>query len=256
MNGDWLIVIGDPANKSPGDHKLTHHQLVSHKLTNRQLTDQQSQVNRSLITGQPVTINQKPLTSQLSGILKKRSMRSLAIIFFIILASFAANAQTAPTTAAPAPTVVFINSDSLLANYAYYKAIKTKLENLSTQAQNEITAKGQAFQKEVAVYQKKVNSLTPAQKAATEKALAKKQNDLQALNQNTAKQLQDIEASENANLYDRIADYLKTYTKTKGYKIVLTYSKSNPSMLYGDDSLDVTKDVLVGLNEEYNKAGK
>ncbi|MFB9842063.1 OmpH family outer membrane protein [Mucilaginibacter ginsenosidivorans] len=185
-------------------------------------------------------------------------MRSLTIIFFIILASFGANAQTAPATAAPAqaPTVVFINSDSLLANYAYYKAIKTKLENLSAQAQNEITTKGQAFQKEVAAYQKKVNSLTPAQKAATEKALAKKQNDLQALNQNTAKQLQDIEASENANLYDRIAEYLKGYTKTKGYKIVLTYSKSNPSMLYGDDSLDVTKDVLVGLNEEYNKAGK
>lgn len=185
-------------------------------------------------------------------------MRSLVIIFSIILASFAVQAQTntASTPPAQAPTVVFINSDTLLANYAYFKAIQVKLQGLSTQAQNEITAKGQAFQKEVAAYQKKANSLTPAQKAATEKALAKKQTDLQALNQNTAKQLQDIEASENANLYDRIADYLKGYTKTKGYKIVLTYSKSNPSMLYGDESLDVTKDVLVGLNDEYTKAGK
>jgi len=34
---------------------------------------------------------------------------------------------------------------------------------------------------------------------------------------------------------------------------VLTYSKANPSMLYGDDSLDVTREVLVGLNEEYKK---
>jgi len=185
-------------------------------------------------------------------------MRSLVIIFSIILASFAANAQTAPATASPAqaPTVVFINSDTLLSNYAYFKAIQAKLRGLSTQAQNEITTKGQAFQKEVAAYQKNANNLSPVQKAATEKKLAKKQEDLQALNQNTAKQLQDIEASENANLYNRIADYLKGYTKTKGYKIVLTYSKSNPSMLYGDDSLDITKDVLVGLNDEYTKAGK
>ena len=87
-----------------------------------------------------------------------------------------------------------------------------------------------------------------------EKRLAKKQQDLQALSQNTGKQLQDIEASENATLYERINTFLKTYTKTKGYKIVLTYSKSSPSMLYGDDSLDVTREVLVGLNAEY-KAG-
>jgi len=186
-------------------------------------------------------------------------MRSLVIIFSIILASFAANAQTTPVStpaAQTAPTVVFINSDTLLTNYAYFKAIRVKLQDLSTKAQAEITTKGQAFQKEVAAYQKNANNLSPVQKAATEKRLAKKQEDLQALNQNTGKQLQDIEASENANLYERIATYLKTYTKTKGYKIVLTYSKSNPSMLYGDDSLDITKDVLVGLNDEYNKAAK
>jgi len=192
-------------------------------------------------------------------------MRSLFIAFVLVAASFAANAQTTPTTApattAPAaittttnPTIVFVNADTLLSNYDYYKAEKTKMVTLSQKAQAEITAKGDAFQKEVAAYQKGASALTPVQKAATEKRLAKKQQDLQALSQNTGKQLQDIEASENATLYERINTFLKAYTKTKGYKIVLTYSKSSPSMLYGDDSLDVTKEVLAGLNAEY-KAG-
>ena len=128
-----------------------------------------------------------------------------------------------------------------------------KLQDLSQKAQAEIAAKGQAFQKEVAAYQKRASSLTPVQKAATEKRLAKKQQDLQVLGQNTSQQLQDQGAEENSKLYDRIAAYLKTYTKQKGYKIVLTYSKANPSMLYGDESLDVTKEVLTGLNEEYKK---
>jgi outer membrane protein len=44
--------------------------------------------------------------------------------------------------------------------------------------------------------------------------------------------------------------------KEKGYKMVLTYSKSNPSILFADESLDVTKEVLVGLNAEYKKNKK
>ena len=188
-------------------------------------------------------------------------MRSFIITASIVLGSFAASAQTAPAVTPsvktddikPANTIVFVNSDTLLNNYDYYKAVKAKLQILSQQAQTEISTKGQAFQKEVAAYQKSASSLTPAQKAATEKRLAKKQQDLQALSQGTSQQLQEEEASQNSKLYDHIATYLKTYTKQKGYKIVLTYSKANPSMLYGDDSLDVTREVLVGLNEEYKK---
>ena len=184
-------------------------------------------------------------------------MRKLILICSILLGAATANAQTVPvatpTVGNAGNTTVFINSDTLLNNYDYYKAVKVKLQSLTQKAQVEIAAKGQAFQKEVAAYQKSANSLNLAQRTATEKRLQKKQQDLQELSQGTAKQLQDEEAEQNAKLYDRIAVFLKSYSKTKGYKIVLTYSKSNPSMLYGDDSLDVTKDVLTGLNDEYKK---
>ncbi|HTK21886.1 MAG TPA: OmpH family outer membrane protein [Mucilaginibacter sp.] len=186
-------------------------------------------------------------------------MRSLIITLSIILAVGAANAQTTPATAAPIQNtdnkgvIVYINSDTLLNKYAYYAAIKTKLQSLSQSAQAELAAKGQAFQKEVAAYQKNANSLNLAQRTATEKRLQKKQQDLQDLSQNTAKQLQDEQEAQNSKLYDKLAAYLKTYCKAKGYKVVLTYSKANPAMLYGDESLDITQDVLIGLNEEYKK---
>jgi len=182
-------------------------------------------------------------------------MRSLIITLSIIFATVAANAQTAPATIQPVNnnTIVFVNSDTLLNNYAYYRDVKAKLLSLSQNAQAEIAAKGQAFQKEVAAYQKGASALNLAQRTATEKRLAKKQQDLQDLSQNTSKQLQEEQEEQNGKLYDKITTYLKSYTKTKGYKIVLTYSKASPSMLYGDDSLDVTKEVLVGLNEEYKK---
>lgn len=186
-------------------------------------------------------------------------MRLLIITLCIVLATVAANAQTSPAAAPPVKAddskggIVFVNSDTLLNNYDYYKAVKAKLQNLSQQAQAEIAAKGQAFQKEVAAYQKGASALNLAQRTATEKRLAAKQQSLQALSQNTATQLQEEQENQNSKLYDKLAAYLKTYCKTKGYKLVLTYSKASPSMLYGDDSLDVTKDVLVGLNQEYKK---
>ena len=183
-------------------------------------------------------------------------MRSLIITASIILASFAASAQTAKTDSAKSGAIVFINSDSLVNNYEYYKVVRGKLQDLSQRAQTELTTKGNAFQKEVAAYQKGASALTPIQKAATEKRLAKKQQDLEALNQNTAKQLQDESADQNSKLYDRIALFLKSYSKLKGYKLVLTYSKTNPSMLYGDDSLDITKEVVAGLNAEFKKEAK
>src|SRR5476649_1809694 len=106
-------------------------------------------------------------------------MRSLIITCSIILASVAANAQTSSAASQPAktdvPSVVFVNSDTLVNNYEYFKAVKVKLQNLSQQAQSELAAKGAAFQKEVAAYQKSASALTPMQKAATEKKLAKKQ---------------------------------------------------------------------------------
>ncbi len=182
-------------------------------------------------------------------------MRLLAIAFLIVLTSFTVRAQSTPTAPTATPTVVFVNSDSLLNNYAYFKAVKLKLQTLTQKAQDEITVKGQAFQKKVANYQKTANALTPVQKAATEKKLATEQQTLQELQQNTGKQLQEIESAENTTLYEKIAVFLKGYTREKGYKIVLTYSKSSPSMLYGDDSLDVTKDVVAGLNDEYTKSG-
>lgn len=173
---------------------------------------------------------------------------------FLLVAGFTAKAQTTtPATDAAVSSVVYVNSDSLVNNYEYYKVVRAKMQDLAQRSQTELETKGKAFQTEVAAYQKSASSLTPAQKAATEKRLQKKQQDLQLMEQNSTKQLQDIQATQTDQLYDRIAKFLKTYTKQKGYKIVLTYSRSNPSMLFGDESLDVTKDVVAGLNEEYKK---
>lgn len=160
------------------------------------------------------------------------------------------------TTAVASEKIVFVNSDSLLTKYGYYKDLKVKFENKSKSAQSDMQAKGQAFQREVAQYQQTAQTLAADVRKTTEERLARKQQELQTYQQNAGSAIQEEQAKENEKLYDKIALYLKGYAKTKGYKMVLTYAKGNSAILYADESLDVTTEVLKGLNADYDKNKK
>ncbi|PWK77758.1 outer membrane protein [Mucilaginibacter oryzae] len=163
----------------------------------------------------------------------------------------------ATTTATPdKEAIVYVNSDSLLNKYDYFKDLSKRLEEKGKASQADLQGRGQAFQREVAEYQKNAATMPADQRQATEQRLAKKQQELQGYSQNAGAEFQNEQASENAKLYDKIADFVKGYAKEKGYKMVLTYSKANPTVLYGDPSLDVTLDVVKRLNEAYAKDKK
>jgi outer membrane protein len=162
--------------------------------------------------------------------------------------------KTDSSTAAVSATekIVFVNQDSLLNKYEYYKDLKIKFEGKTKNAQADMQAKGQAFQREVAQYQQSASTLAADQRKSTEERLARKQQELQTYQQNAGGALQNEQAVETEKLYDKVAGYLKTYAKEKGYKLVLSYTKGS-TILFADESLDVTSDVIKGLNAEYTK---
>ena len=172
-----------------------------------------------------------------------------------------AKTDTTTKSAAPAENkenveIVYVNSDSLVANADFYKDIRAQLESKSKKAQTDLTAKGNAFQRSVAEYRQNAQTMSADQRAVEEQRLARKQQELEAFNQNASSALANESAAENAKLYDKVAEFLKGYAKEKGYKFVLTYSKTNPSVLYADEKLDVTKEVVSKLNDSYKKEKK
>lgn len=167
-----------------------------------------------------------------------------------------AAATKTETAVSAADKIVYVNSDTLLSKYQYAKDITAKMESKGKAAESDLVAKGQAFQREVQQYQAQANSLAADQRAATEQRLQRKDQELKAYQQNAGAALQNENAKEQEALYNKIADYLKTYSKSKGYKMVLTYSKGNANVLFADESLDVTNAVVKGLNEAYAKDKK
>jgi outer membrane protein len=169
--------------------------------------------------------------------------------------------KTDDKTAAAAPvankeTIVFVNSDTLLNKYDYFKDMSKRLETKATSAKNDLGGRQQSFQREVADYQKNATTMPADQRQTTEQRLQREQQDLQGYQQNAAAQFQNEQSTENTKLYDKVADFVKGYAKEKGYKLVLTYSKANPTVLYGDQTLDVTADVIKRLNDAYAKDKK
>lgn len=190
----------------------------------------------------------------IAGISKITALLTIAVV--VISCNKEQPKNAASSTGNKSELIVYVNSDSLLNNYEYFKSVKDKFQEKSKKAQSDLTAKGTAFQREVAAYQQNAASLSADQRATTEERLARKQQELAAYNQNAGNALASEEAVENEKLYNKVAEFLKQYAKTKGYKLVLTYSKANPTVLYADESLDVTKAVVEGLNAEYKKEKK
>ena len=112
------------------------------------------------------------------------------------------------------------------------------------------------MQREITEYQKNVNTLSADQRQTTEQRLGREQQDWQSRSQNAAAEFQNMQATEAGKVFDKLSDQVKSLAKEKGYKLVLSYSRSNPTVIYGDKSLDITTELLKRLNEAYTKDKK
>jgi outer membrane protein len=151
--------------------------------------------------------------------------------------------------------IVYVNSDSLLSKYNYVKDVNKTLNDKGNAAKAEVQSRRDNLQREVAEYQKNASTMAANDRQTTEQRLQREGQAEQAYEQNTSAEIQDAQAKATAKLDDKIAEYVKQYAKDKGYKMVLTYSKNGSSVIYGDPSLDVTADVVKGLNDAYAKDG-
>src|SRR5690606_9916719 len=138
----------------------------------------------------------------------------------------------------------------------YFKEMRASLEAKAQKAQQDLQARSQAFQREIADYQQKAPTMSAADRQSTEERLARKQDELARHQQNASTSFAQDEAEENEKLFSRITEYLSEHAKEKGYKFVLTYSRSSPTVLYADDSLENAREVLDALNEAYRQDQK
>jgi outer membrane protein len=181
------------------------------------------------------------------------------LVLGLAVATVACNkdAGTDAAKAQPAGRIVYVNTDTLLNNYDYYKDVVKEFQNKQFQLENELQRKGQSFQNEVALFQRRVQAggMSQEQAQTTQQQLAQKEQNLMMYRDNAANNLAVEQGQKTDELLTKIQDYLAKYNAGDKYDMVIGYSKGG-GVLYAKEDLDITQDVLKGLNEEYAKTKK
>jgi outer membrane protein len=182
---------------------------------------------------------------------------------FVVALLFVSCNQTSPSsvTASAAdslshdcPTFAYVDMDTLQAHYAYYLDCRSELESIYSGYQATLTKKENALQAKVTEFQKKAQEgrfVSEVEFNNAQAALAKEQASLEQLGQKYMQQYAAKEAEYNKAISDSIQQFLTEYNAEHKYTMIFYRAV----ILHCDETLDITFDVLKGLNERY-EAGK
>lgn len=168
-----------------------------------------------------------------------------------------ASTNTAATTStANSGKIAYVNLDTLENNYEYFKTKKAEFEKRQKAMQDEVERLARTFQRELTAFQQKAQAgtLSQSEGEAGQRRLAGMQENLEKRQQSLTEQLMKEQEAFNMELQKRLDDFLGSYNKDKGYDYILSYIKGG-NILYAQPSLDITADVIAGMNEADKKNG-
>ena len=146
--------------------------------------------------------------------------------------------------------IAYVNSDTLFTNYNYYEEVSKRLDEKRLQLQQEYTRRAEGLQKQIEDYQRTMTNLTIAQARAVEEDLGRKRQNLLQYQETISQDLMREEAAITQELYEKVSSFLKTYGDSNNLQVVLTYSAGS-GLLYANDALNITDQVISGLNLLY-----
>jgi outer membrane protein len=195
----------------------------------------------------------------LSLILNAVLFVAVAVLYFLHFSTPQTPGKTfaSADTASVVPTIAFINTDTLLQHYEFLKEQRTELEAKTKKMDQDLQNRTVSLRNEINAYQRNLPNMTLGQARAAEEDLGKKQQNLQLYQQTLQQQLMQDEAKLTQALYEKITSFLKDYSEERGINVVLKFDPSS-DVLYGGRALDITQEVLEGLNDIYaseKKAG-
>ena len=156
--------------------------------------------------------------------------------------------------AAKGSEIAFVEVDSLATAYQFCIDGQKELEAKHNNFRQQLAAKERALQTAAEQFQKKYQSGGFTNEADFNKAqgaLQTQQLQLQKFQEQLETQMAEATNAYQQTLRDSLNNFLKEYNKDRRYKMIL--SKSGDNMLYADKSLDITDEVINGLNKRYKK---
>lgn len=186
---------------------------------------------------------------------------STAVLSAVMILGFTQCVQQTNVPQEQAPVAVsglklaYVDVDSLLANYLFYQDLVEEMTRKEENYRLALTEEYNKLQKEINDFQNKVqnNVYSSAERAESERnRLLKKQQALEEKSRQYSTDFDNEGAANSEKISEIVDNYIKKYNKTHGFDMII----SKASLLFADEALNITAEILDGLNAEYKSDDK
>ena len=171
-------------------------------------------------------------------------------------ATTAVSTAQADTTAA-AGSIVFFNIDKVMENYDMANDLRSVVETKVNGIQAEIDRRGSRLQKDINDFQNKIEKglLLRSDAEARQVKLQQQQNEYQQYALSKQQEMAEEQQVMLNQIMNAISEYVQAYNAEKQYALILTTSGDilATPVVTGSAALDITDEILAGLNAEYVK---
>lgn len=161
------------------------------------------------------------------------------------------NTTGSATPAAGSGHYAYIDIDTFQAHYTVLVEKKKEFSTQEDAMQSELQRSAQQLQASAADFQKKAQDgkMSQTEGEATQRKLAQMQQSLETRKQSMEADFVKKQDAFNTQLHNDLDSFLGKLSDQRHYDFVFSYSKANPSIMYANKGLDITQEVIRGMNE-------
>ena len=195
--------------------------------------------------------------------MKKNLLLIGAASIMVLAASCQQNQTAAPAVAASkdsiavAGSIVYFNMDKVMEGYDMANDLNSVFETKTAGIQAEIDRRGKKLEKDAADFQNKVDKglLTTSVAQAQYQKLQEQQQAYQQYALSKQQEMAEEQQVMMNQIANAIAEYVEEFNLEHQYALILTTAGSilSTPVVTGDPTLDITDELLAGLNAAYIK---
>ncbi len=150
--------------------------------------------------------------------------------------------------------VAYVNSDTLLAKYQYAIDLQDELNRYKETQEKSYQEQMIKFQNDYQNFLKTGENMTLSQQQAKETELKQRAEKLSTLEQELAGKIMQKQMDSNVELLNRIFAFVREYNaENQQFDIILRKTFNDSPTLYMNPAMDITDEILEGLNNEYKE---
>lgn len=149
----------------------------------------------------------------------------------------------------------YVDTTKLIQEYTEMQEVEADFSTRSERIKGELDSLARGFQEEVQEYQQNMNTMSTQQRQETEERLMRKQQTIQQQQQMMGNQLRQESDVVIDSIVNKVKDYVREYGKENNYTYIFG-SNESANIMYAEEGLDITDEILEKLNAEYTPAQK